>query len=129
MEQVSALGADEAIDYTTTHFTKAVDEVDMVFDPQAGTQAERSLAVLKSGGQVICLLPPSETAVKIAAESGKHVEQNTVARNMADLAALAAIFEAGTLDILVAETFPLSQAPAAHRALAKGPVGKMVLVP
>lgn len=129
LEHVSALGADEVIDYTTTDFTKVVNDVDMVFDPQAGTQAERSLAVVKSGGRVICLIPPSDNAVKIATESGKHVEQITVARNMADLAALTTMFKAGTLNVLVAERFPLSQAPAAHRALAKGPVGKIVLVP
>lgn len=129
LEQVSALGADEVIDYTAGDFTQVVGEVDMVFDPQAGTQAERSLSVVKSGGRVICLVPPSENALKIAAESGKHVEQITVARNMADLAELIAMFKAGTLEVLVAEIFPLSQAPAAHRALAEGPVGKIVLVP
>src|SRR5690242_2392753 len=45
------LGADEVIDYNTTDFTKAVKNIDAVFDTVGGDVATRSFAVLKPGGR------------------------------------------------------------------------------
>ncbi|HWP15960.1 MAG TPA: NADP-dependent oxidoreductase, partial [Xanthobacteraceae bacterium] len=45
------IGADEAIDYNAIDFTKAVKNVDAVFDTVGGDVATRSFAVLKSGGR------------------------------------------------------------------------------
>src|SRR3954451_18779824 len=45
------LGADEVIDYNTTDFTKAVNNVDAVFDTVGGDVTMRSFAVLKPGGR------------------------------------------------------------------------------
>jgi NADPH:quinone reductase-like Zn-dependent oxidoreductase len=45
------IGADEVIDYNTTDFTKAVRNVDAVFDTVGGDVATRSFAVLKPGGR------------------------------------------------------------------------------
>jgi len=50
-DYVRGLGADEVIDYNTTDFTKAVSGCDAVFDTVGGDVAEKSFAVLKSGGR------------------------------------------------------------------------------
>jgi NADPH:quinone reductase-like Zn-dependent oxidoreductase len=45
------LGADEVIDYNATDFTKAVKNIDAVFDTVGGDVATRSFAVLRPGGR------------------------------------------------------------------------------
>jgi NADPH:quinone reductase-like Zn-dependent oxidoreductase len=45
------IGADEVVDYNTTDFTKAVRNVEAVFDTVGGDVAMRSFAVLKPGGR------------------------------------------------------------------------------
>src|ERR1700759_3659114 len=45
------IGADEIIDYNAVDFTKAVKNCDAVFDTVGGAVAQRSFAVLKSGGR------------------------------------------------------------------------------
>src|SRR2546430_2197403 len=48
---VRSLGADEVIDYNARDFTKAVANCDAVFDTVGGDVAQRSFAVLKTGGR------------------------------------------------------------------------------
>jgi NADPH:quinone reductase-like Zn-dependent oxidoreductase len=48
---VRDLGADEAVDYNTTDFTKVVSNCDAVFETVGGDVALRSFAVLKPGGR------------------------------------------------------------------------------
>jgi NADPH:quinone reductase-like Zn-dependent oxidoreductase len=50
-DYVKALGADEVIDYNKDDFTKLVSGCDAVFDTVGGEVAEKSFAVLKSGGR------------------------------------------------------------------------------
>jgi NADPH:quinone reductase-like Zn-dependent oxidoreductase len=50
-DYVRSLGADEVIDYNRQDFTKAVRDCDAVFDTVGGDVAEKSFAVLKSGGR------------------------------------------------------------------------------
>src|ERR1700730_11873673 len=45
------IGADEIIDYNAVDFTKVVGDCDAVFDTVGGDVAQRSFAVLKSGGR------------------------------------------------------------------------------
>jgi NADPH:quinone reductase-like Zn-dependent oxidoreductase len=45
------IGADQVIDYNKTDFTKAVTDCDAVFDTVGGDVAQRSFAVLRSGGR------------------------------------------------------------------------------
>lgn len=48
---VKGLGADQVIDYNASDFTKAVSDVDAVFDTVGGDVAMRSFKVLKPGGR------------------------------------------------------------------------------
>src|SRR6201999_2248483 len=50
-DYVKSLGADEVIDYNKEDFTKIVSGCDAVFDTVGGEVAEKSFAVLKSGGR------------------------------------------------------------------------------
>ncbi|HUI13137.1 MAG TPA: NADP-dependent oxidoreductase [Xanthobacteraceae bacterium] len=50
-DYVRALGADQVIDYNKEDFTKVVKNCDAVFDTVGGDVAEKSFAVLKSGGR------------------------------------------------------------------------------
>jgi NADPH:quinone reductase-like Zn-dependent oxidoreductase len=51
LDFVRGLGADQVIDYNATDFTRAVSNVDAVFDTVGGDVAMRSFAVLKPGGR------------------------------------------------------------------------------
>src|SRR5438270_489063 len=51
-DYVRKLGADEVIDYRSQDFSKAVKNVDAVFDTVGGDVTTRSFAVLKSGGRL-----------------------------------------------------------------------------
>jgi NADPH:quinone reductase-like Zn-dependent oxidoreductase len=50
-DYVKSLGADDVIDYNKDDFTKLVSGCDAVFDTVGGEVAEKSFAVLKSGGR------------------------------------------------------------------------------
>src|SRR6202046_1911639 len=54
---VRSLGADEVIDYTSTDFTTAASDMDVVVDPISGDYSARSLRVLRQGGILVSLLP------------------------------------------------------------------------
>ncbi|MDX2294306.1 MULTISPECIES: zinc-binding dehydrogenase, partial [Streptomyces] len=53
-EFVTALGADEVIDYRTTDYTEAATDVDVVFD--SSSEGERALHVLKPGGTLVSIM-------------------------------------------------------------------------
>lgn len=65
------LGADEVVDYRTTDFAEAVEEVDTVLDPVGGETRSRSIGLLRPGGTLVSLLAgPSEETAR-AAERGR----------------------------------------------------------
>src|ERR1700740_2129006 len=51
VDYVRGLGADQVIDYNAQDFTKVVKDCDAVFDTVGGDVAQKSFAVLKSGGR------------------------------------------------------------------------------
>jgi NADPH:quinone reductase-like Zn-dependent oxidoreductase len=57
-EFVRGLGADVAIDYTTTDFATAIKDYDLVFDLMGGDVRYRSFAVLKPGGVITHISVP-----------------------------------------------------------------------
>jgi NADPH:quinone reductase-like Zn-dependent oxidoreductase len=61
-DYAKSIGADQVIDYAADDFTTLPADFDVVLDPIAGEQAERSLKVLKRGGHLLCLLDPSAAA-------------------------------------------------------------------
>lgn len=57
---VKALGADIVIDYKTQDFATELHDYDVVLDTQGGQTLEKSLQVVKPGGQVISVAGPPE---------------------------------------------------------------------
>jgi NADPH:quinone reductase-like Zn-dependent oxidoreductase len=61
IDYVRSLGADQVIDYTKTDFSKAIRDVDLVFDLMGGDVRYRSFPVLKPGGVISHISVPPMT--------------------------------------------------------------------
>jgi hypothetical protein len=57
---VTALGADEVIDYRTTPFETVVRDVDVVLDTVGGDTRDRSWVILSKGGQLVTIAADAE---------------------------------------------------------------------
>ncbi|MBI3650988.1 MAG: NADP-dependent oxidoreductase [Acidobacteria bacterium] len=123
---VKGLGADEVIDYTTTRFEDAVQEVDVVFDLIGGDTQQRSYAVLKQGGILVSAVqPPDEAACKAARVRGEMVG---VQPNASQLEEIKALIEAGKVNVSVEKVLPLDDAKQALTLSKQGRTrGKIVL--
>ncbi|MCK0117726.1 NADP-dependent oxidoreductase [Isoptericola sp. S6320L] len=99
----------------------APDGVDVALDYVGGDAVATSAAVLADGGTITSITDP--------AARDEHGGQYVWVRpSTSDLDDLAAMFDAGTLRVEVAETYELADAPAAHRASEGGHVrGKIVV--
>jgi NADPH:quinone reductase-like Zn-dependent oxidoreductase len=126
---VRSLGADEVIDYRTTDFRDAAQDIDMVLDPLSGDTRTRSLDVLRPGGVLVSLLPgtdPDEAAK--AAARGVRVETLLVEADHAGMNAVADLVASGSLRAHVEAVFPLAEAAKAHALGETGrTTGKIVL--
>jgi NADPH2:quinone reductase len=144
-----ALGAEHAINYRTTDFVAAVHEqtggrgVDLVLDIMGGSYVPRNLAALAVDGRLvqIGLLEGSPMATidlrrilgRRLTLTGSTLRARSVEEKGRIATALRAevwpLVEAGRVKPLVAATFPLAEAAAAHRLMeSSAHVGKIVLV-
>ncbi|MGA5824053.1 NADP-dependent oxidoreductase [Kitasatospora sp. NPDC094028] len=126
------LGADEAVDYTTTRFEEAVADVDVVIDlvgDAHDSTSTRSLKVLRPGGLLVAIPAGVSPELAAAAEAaGVRVTPFLVEPDGAAMAAIADLIDAGELAVEVEEAFPLERAGAAHaRGEAGRTRGKLVL--
>lgn len=142
------LGADHCIYYNHIHFIDAIMAwtdgrgVDIAFDTVGGSVLSDSFKATHYGGDVVTLLAPADnTNWKAARDRNLRVsfelmltpqlQQLPDARSHQAkiLASCAKWLEAGQLYIHVDQTFPLSEATAAHRWIETGSgMGKVVLV-
>lgn len=113
---VFGLGADEVIDYRTTDFAEAVEDMDVVLDPIAGADhLARSVRTLGTGGVLVTLLPfDSPEAKEEAARRDVNVEQLLVEHDHQGMRSIAALMARGKLRATIAGTFPLAEAARAH---------------
>ncbi|WP_254705710.1 NADP-dependent oxidoreductase [Streptomyces vilmorinianum] len=127
---VRSLGADEVIDYRTTDFRDAAQDIDIVLDPLSGDTRAHSLDVLRPGGTLVSLLPPTDPdEPKKAAERGVRVETLLVEADHTGMNAVAELARAGTLRAHIEATFPLAEAAKAHAlGETERTTGKIVLV-
>jgi len=107
------IGADEVIDYNATDFTKAVKNVDAVFDTVGGEVATRSFAVLKPGGRAAFIA----SGPKVPAPDRADVTalRPYAGRDRAHLERVAALYAAGVIRKPEVKLYDLSQAADAHR--------------
>jgi NADPH:quinone reductase-like Zn-dependent oxidoreductase len=110
---VKGLGADQVIDYNAVDFTKAVKDVDAVFDTVGGDVASRSFAVLKSGGRAAFIgsgpsAPPSPRA-------DVQALRPNVGRDRRHLQRIVALHDKGIVRLPEIRIFDLKDAVEAQR--------------
>ena len=106
------LGADEIIDYNAVDFTKVVKDCDAVFDTVGGDVAQRSFAVLKSGGRA-AFIASGPQAPKPERSDVVALRPN-VGRDRPHLERIAALVAAGAVHPPETKLYRLSDAVAAH---------------
>ena len=143
------LGAEYAINYRTTDFVAAVQAhtggrgVDVILDIMGGSYVPRNLAALANDGRLvqIGLLEAPSTTIdlwRILARRLTLTGSTLRARSVEEKGRIAdalrrevwPLLEAGRVKPLIAATFPLAEAAAAHRLMESNThIGKIVLVP
>ena len=113
IDYVKSLGADEVIDYTKQDFTKAVSGVDAVFETVGGDVAEKSFAVLKSGGRAAFIASGAQAPKPN--RSDVTALRPPVGRSRAAMERIAGLITSGAVRPPDVKTYSLSQAVEAHR--------------
>jgi NADPH2:quinone reductase len=145
-----ALGAEHAINYRTTDFVAAVQKftggrgVDLVLDIMGGSYVPRNLAALALDGRLVqigLLEGEPMASVDLRRILGRRLTltgSTLRARSVEEKGRIAEalrrevwpLLETGRVKPLVAATFPLAEAAAAHRLMESSThIGKIVLVP
>lgn len=106
---VKQLGADEVIDYKTSHFQDLVHNVDVVFDTVGGQTLELSWSVLKSNGRMVTIVsdPPSD-------DPRVRKSYFIVEPNQKQLIEIGKLIDAGSLKTFVKAVLPLEDAAKAY---------------
>lgn len=140
LEFVRQLGADHAIDFTSTNYIDEIARltdgkgVNVVLDTIGGLTLSQSPHVLGDGGRVVTLVDLA-TPQNLVAAWGVNAEYHFVftRQNRGKLQALKTLLETGRIRPVVGARFTLTQIPEAHAALEKGEVdgkplrGKVVI--
>ena len=142
------LGADHLIDYTETDFAEAVNEetngegVDLVLDGIGGETSQQSLDCLAHGGRMVAYGAASGQPGQLDTSTllfnnftvyGYHLGQSMQrdpGRVLGAVEHLTELLTGGDLEVVVGETFPLTEAAAAHEHIEnRESSGKIVLEP
>ena len=120
------LGADVAIDYTTTKFEDVAKEVDVVLDSVGKDTLARSYGVVKKGGCIISLVAKPD-----AGELEQHGIRGfpiNVQPNSAELSAIGKLIDQKKIRVIVSQVLPLASAAKAQAQAETGHTrGKIVL--
>ncbi|MFD0204353.1 MULTISPECIES: NADP-dependent oxidoreductase [Saccharothrix] len=129
---LSALGADELVDYTKARFEDVVHDVDVVIDLVGDGHdhtSTRSLDVLRPGGLLIEV--PSGASPELVAraqERGVRAGSYLVEPDGHSLTRIAQLIDSGAVTVEVEDVFDLEKAAEAHRRGQEGRTrGKLVL--
>ena len=149
-ELVRSLGADVVVDYTKEDFAEVLSGYDVVLDSRGGENLEKSLTVLKPGGQAIGVTGPPDAgfAKQLGAPKFIGVVMGLLSRkvrkqarklgvsysflfmqaNGGQLRELASLYDAGHLRPLIDTTFPFDQTLEALAYVEQGRAnGKVVI--
>ncbi len=110
---VRSIGADEVIDYNAQDFTKVVKNCDAVFDTVGGDVAQKSFAVLKSGGRAAFIASGAQAPKP--ERSDVTALRPPVPRSRQAMERVGQLFEAGAVRPPEIKLFRLSEAAEAHR--------------
>lgn len=113
-----SLGVDEVVDYTTTPFEEAISDVDVVLDlvgDEHDQTSTRSLLTLRPGGLLIAV--PGGVAPQLAsaaADRGVRTSPFLVEPDGPALEQIAALIDAGHVQVAIERVLPLADAAHAH---------------
>src|SRR6266446_5514401 len=125
-ELLKQLGADVAIDYTKTKFEDVAKDVDVVLDSIGKDTLARSYGVVKKGGIIVSLVARPDPAE--LAKHGIRGEALSVDPNSDELSEIGKLIDEKKINVIVSQTFPLSEARKAQEQVATGHTrGKIVL--
>jgi len=126
---VRDLGADEFVDYTRQAAETVVQNVDLVVDAVGGSDMDRFLTVIKTGGALYLVNPLGFSGHGEAERRDITVSSAQVRSSGAQLKQAGRLLEDGTIRVVIDSTFPLADASAAHMRASRGGIqGKVVLV-
>lgn len=120
------LGADQAIDYTTTKFEDVVKDVDVVLDAVRGDTLARSYGVVKKGGIIVSITgQPDQAECEKRGIRGASLMAHPDAKVLEELTKL---IEAKKITPIVSRVLPLAEAAVAHAQIeTRHTRGKIVL--
>jgi NADPH:quinone reductase-like Zn-dependent oxidoreductase len=120
------LGADETIDYATTRFEDAIHDADVVFDTIGGETLERSWRIVRPGGVLVSVVSPPPVNQEMRHDV--RFIWFVVEPNREHLSQIGSLLDAGQVNPIVAQVFPLAQARHAFEEGLTGHArGKIVL--
>jgi NADPH:quinone reductase-like Zn-dependent oxidoreductase len=126
---VLKLGADEHIDYQTQAFEESVSDLDFVLDAIGGDNIDRSLEVVKPGGNLISIPSGvSENLIEKARSKNVNASFILVQSNGEDMKSLAGLLENGTIKAHVSKSYPFEEMAEAHRHVETGRTAGKVIV-
>ncbi|HXD79598.1 MAG TPA: NADP-dependent oxidoreductase [Puia sp.] len=127
-EFVESMGANEHIDYKTQRFEDAVKDVDFVLDTVGPENADRSVAVLKKGGTLICIAGLTDATKEKAKARGIFALGMSVQSAGEDMQHLGQLLEEGELKPEVSKVFSFGEMDKAHLQVETGRTrGKVVV--
>lgn len=112
LDFVREIGADEAVDYTTTPFEEVVHDVDVVLDTIGGDTQERSWKTLKPNGILVSIIQPP--SAELAAQYGARLAFIGASQNADDLNEIAELIDSGKVKPTVSAVLPLHEVKNAH---------------
>lgn len=123
MAMVSALGAEEVIDYTKENFTTGDKKYDFVFDTVNKLKINDALKCLKPKGVLVLVSAGGAEFVSAGFKSafGKHkIISGVIKESRESLLFLSQLIEGKKLKAVIDKTFPLERLPEAHAYVDKG---------
>jgi NADPH:quinone reductase-like Zn-dependent oxidoreductase len=133
VDLIRSIGADHAVDYTQTDFTKGEQRYDLVFDNVANRSFSDLRRVLSAQGTIIpnsghggirYVIKAFFLSLFIRQQGRPFVARS----NADDLSILKELIESGKITPIIDRTYPLSEAREAFRYLAQGHArGKVVI--
>lgn len=112
VEFVRSIGVDTVVDYTTTPFEDAAQNVDFVLDTIGGDTLRRSMSIVRRGGTLVSIVeqPPEDLAQAL----GIRAIKNAMPPNSAHLRQIVQIIDEGHVTPTIQRLFSLAEAPQAH---------------
>jgi len=122
LDTLSALGAEQVLDYQQEDFTRRDETYDVILDVIGKSHFVRSLHRLKPGGRYLLANPSFGQRLRAGRSQpgGRQVIQGTGRQTAEDLLFLKDLLEAGQLKAVVDRTFPLERLAEAHRYVEQG---------